>query len=43
MIEEAEKVSGVVRVNSIQTRIANNVLSYTMEILTIYGATTVTG
>lgn len=43
MVEEAEKVNGVVRVNNIQTRIENNVLSYTMEILTIYGQTTVSG
>ena len=43
MVEEAEKVDGVVRVNNIQTRIANNVLSYTMEILTVYGKAKVEG
>lgn len=43
MVEEAEKVNGVVRVNSITTEVKDNNLSYTMEILTDYGEATVSG
>lgn len=43
MVEEVEKINGVVRVNSIKSKIENNSLSYEMEILTIYGTTNVTG
>lgn len=43
MIEEVEKLDGVERVNSITTRVANNTLTYEMNILTIYGGATVSG
>lgn len=43
MIEEAEKVNGVVRVNSIQTKVKDNVLTYEMEVLTDYGETVIEG
>ena len=43
MTEEVEKLNGVVRVNSIKTRISDNQLSYEMEILTVYGVATVSG
>lgn len=43
MIQEAEKVSGVVRVNEMRSRIENEELHYEMEILTEYGVGTLSG
>lgn len=41
MIQEAEKVDGVIRVNSMRSKIENNILTYEMEILTKYGTGTI--
>ena len=43
MIQEAEKVQGVIRVNEMRSKIENNVLTYEMEILTEYGTGTLRG
>jgi len=43
MIEEAEKVDGVVRVNYIETKVKDGLLSYEMEIITDYGKEIVRG
>lgn len=43
MISEAKKVDGVTRVNSMRSKIENNILTYEMEILTKYGTGTITG
>lgn len=43
MIQEAEKVQGVIRVNEMRSKIENNILSYEMEILTEYGIGTLQG
>lgn len=43
MIDEAQKVNGVLRVNSMQSKIENDVLTYKMEILSEYGTGTIIG
>lgn len=43
MIQEAEKVQGVIRVNEMRSKIENNILTYEMEILTEYGTGTLKG
>lgn len=43
MVEEAEKVNGVIRVNRIQSKIKDNILTYEMEVLTDYGTTLIEG
>ena len=43
MIQEAEKINGVIRVNYMRSKIENNILTYEMELLTEYGTGTITG
>lgn len=43
MIEEAEKVDGVIRVESMITRVKDNQLTYEMTIRTKYGLTQIIG
>ncbi len=43
MIETAEKVNGVIRVDEMQSSIKDNTLTYTMTIITQYGSAVITG
>lgn len=43
MIQEAERVQGVIRVNQMRSKIENEELHYEMEILTEYGTGTLRG
>ena len=43
MIQEAEKINGVIRVNYMRSKIENNILTYEMELLTEYGTGLITG